>query len=74
MRLEINLSWEELNTALSYLERRCLELKRKIAEGDRKGRSIERYRNEAIHLDRVLEEIRSQMDQSRESSSIDGSP
>lgn len=58
MKVEVNLSREEFQVAKQCLERRYGELRRKILEGDRKGRSIQRYRQEAQLLERVIEEIK----------------
>ncbi|QKG83552.1 hypothetical protein GXN76_03065 [Kroppenstedtia pulmonis] len=58
MKVEVNLSQEEFQVAKQCLERRYYELRRKILEGDRKGRSIQRYRQEAQLLERVIEEIK----------------
>ncbi|GGE08586.1 hypothetical protein GCM10011571_07370 [Marinithermofilum abyssi] len=65
MKLEMELSWEEWNMAQGCLQRRYDELNRKIREGDRKGRSIRWYREEAIILARVIEEFRRSNKESR---------
>ncbi|MDA8352353.1 MAG: hypothetical protein M0Z65_04040 [Firmicutes bacterium] len=58
MRVELSLSAEEWLAALNCIERRYKELRQKILEGDRTGRRIEWYREEALLLERVLEELR----------------
>ncbi|OYD07443.1 hypothetical protein [Paludifilum halophilum] len=57
MNITMDLSWEEFKAARKCLERRYRELRHKVLEGDRKGRSIHWYREEAILLERVLEEL-----------------
>ncbi|MDR6225996.1 hypothetical protein [Desmospora profundinema] len=56
MKVMLNLSWEEYQAAYTCMERRYRECRRKILEGDRMGRSIQRYRDESLLLERVLEE------------------
>ncbi|EGK08848.1 hypothetical protein HMPREF9374_3186 [Desmospora sp. 8437] len=60
MKVEMNLSGEEWRAALSCIERRYNELKRKLAEGERMGRSIRYYREESLLLERVLDELKNQ--------------
>ncbi|GGA54195.1 hypothetical protein GCM10007416_29230 [Kroppenstedtia guangzhouensis] len=60
MKVKMNLSSEEWRAALSCIERRYNELKRKLAEGERKGRSIRNYREESLLLERVLDELKNQ--------------
>ncbi|MFD1426990.1 hypothetical protein [Kroppenstedtia sanguinis] len=60
MKVEMNLSVEEWRAALSCIERRYQELKRKLAEGERKGWSTRYYQQESLLLGRVLEELKNQ--------------
>ena len=62
MKVKMNLSSEEWRAALSCIERRYNELKRKLAEGERKGRSIRNYREESLLLERVLDELKNRSD------------
>ncbi|PTM57620.1 hypothetical protein [Desmospora activa] len=57
MRVEINLTRDEYDAAVACIERRYRECRRKLMEGDRLGRSIKRYRDESLLLERVLEEL-----------------
>lgn len=57
MRVEINLSADEYRAAVNCVERRYRECRSKLREGDRMGRSIQRYRDESLLLERVLEEL-----------------
>ncbi|PTX60306.1 hypothetical protein C8P63_10970 [Melghirimyces profundicolus] len=60
MRVVMNLSGDEWLAALTCIERRYNDVRRKVLEGDRKGRSIHRYREEALLLARVIEELKHQ--------------
>ncbi|SMO72085.1 hypothetical protein [Melghirimyces algeriensis] len=61
MKVVMDLSTEEWQAALSCIERRFKELRMKVLEGDRKGRSIQRYREEVFLLGRVLDEWKYQI-------------
>ena len=60
MKVKMNLSSEEWRAALSCIERRYNELKRKLAEGERKRRISSELSEESLLLERVLDELKNQ--------------